>query len=235
MAVAASYGASPGHTPPMSGRLPTAAAPADNTKFITMLLEAGTAIDLATVSIVKERVRREVGKGDGRQQYKALMRCLKEAYTSGPSAQPSQKVPGLGAALLGTSAPTPGDGSAAVGTLTPSGHYRALDGTLHALWRLHAATADGNIQVMAILLANGVAVNRARPDSGARPLVLACLSSSLEAVLMLLQADADPNLANEHEDGMTPLFAACMMGNTNMVPLLVEYGAETSTPLAGKD
>lgn len=68
---------------------------------------------------------------------------------------------------------------------------------------LHVASAKGLIQPISSLLADGCSVNSKHCPEGCTPILLACISGSLEAVRLLLTKGADPTIGNNNNE--TPL------------------------------
>ena len=85
-----------------------------------------------------------------------------------------------------------------------------------------AALADQR-GALYVLVTRGADVNATVAESGNTALMLAANRGRLEAVRMLLQAGADPNL--KAKDGWTALQAAEMIGDDEIVELLRDAGA----------
>ncbi|MEI6558263.1 MAG: ankyrin repeat domain-containing protein [Rhodospirillaceae bacterium] len=88
--------------------------------------------------------------------------------------------------------------------------------------KLSQAIHDGDIAAMKSVLAD-LAVNPNDADEGTTPLIWACQYGSEKFVQLLLEAGADPNLADE--EGETPLHVAAFGGYEECVRLLLFHGA----------
>ena len=88
---------------------------------------------------------------------------------------------------------------------------------------LHQAARHGSVAAFPLLLSNGSDIN-ARSASGWTPLLLALKFRQPEAAVQLLEAGADPDLA-EPDTGVTPLMHAAILGHTGPVDALLSRGA----------
>lgn len=84
------------------------------------------------------------------------------------------------------------------------------------------AIATGNNIKVAAFLANGQDANQPDPG-GLLPLCAAVFGNNPEALDLLLEAGADPNLADS--DGHTPLYHAAKQGRIGMTAQLLIHGA----------
>lgn len=101
---------------------------------------------------------------------------------------------------------------------------KLLAETSQGLSPINAFTSLGKIELVAILLHEGVDINFS-PEGRARPLSHAVVWLGNEDIVeMLLAAGADPNSANGH--GLTALHLAASVGNIRAVKLLVNAGAD---------
>jgi ankyrin repeat protein len=88
---------------------------------------------------------------------------------------------------------------------------------------LQIAAANGNIQIAANFILNGADVNRLN-RAGQSPLAFAARFAHTDIVELLIEWDADVNLAGERYK-LTPLIGAAIGGNTTIGRLLIEAGA----------
>ncbi|MEI6040281.1 MAG: ankyrin repeat domain-containing protein [Candidatus Berkelbacteria bacterium] len=81
------------------------------------------------------------------------------------------------------------------------------------------------------LIAKGCNVN-ARTNEGLSALCFACDKENIESAKLLLHAGANPNIIGlnleKFETAGTPLHLAAMRGNTQLIKLLIEYGANVN-------
>lgn len=94
---------------------------------------------------------------------------------------------------------------------------------------LHHAAGIGDIQLLKLLLSRGVAVD-SESESGT-PLVWAAGHAQKDAVKVLLEHNANPNL--ETEDGITPLLSAVAAGSLACLEQLIEAGAKVNISAGG--
>jgi ankyrin repeat protein len=92
---------------------------------------------------------------------------------------------------------------------------------------IEAAKSQDTAMIRA-LLAKKPDVN-ARGTDGSTALLWLAHRNDAEAAELVLNAGADPNLANEYK--MTPLSQACLNGNPAFVRLLLKNGAKPNTPI----
>jgi ankyrin repeat protein len=98
---------------------------------------------------------------------------------------------------------------------------------------MHAAAANGNLQIMAILFKAGANINQ-RDKVGSTPLDYAAEHSQLEAVKLLL--DMKATVDAENKNGMTALMYAARIGDPEMVRALLAHGASPNkTDYTGRD
>ena len=91
-------------------------------------------------------------------------------------------------------------------------------------WALHRAVTAGNLGRMQVLIAAGADLNAIETDGDFAPLHFAARLGQTSAAKLLLDAGADPNIANSV--GMTPLLVASHFGTASIVKLLIEHGAD---------
>jgi ankyrin repeat protein len=92
---------------------------------------------------------------------------------------------------------------------------------------LSFAVEKGNLKLVEFLLERGAKID-GQGNNGVTPLYYAVANDKLEAARFLLERGADPNklaLRNNLGNLLTPLMAAVIKGNTNMVELLLARGA----------
>src|SRR5689334_8042304 len=68
----------------------------------------------------------------------------------------------------------------------------------------------------------------ARSADGFTPLGLAAYFGQLEIVKLLLQHDADPNIASDNQFKVAPLHSACAVSNYEIAELLLRGGADVN-------
>ncbi|XP_062298935.1 ankyrin repeat domain-containing protein 61-like [Scomber scombrus] len=98
---------------------------------------------------------------------------------------------------------------------------------------LHMAAGILHKDIIASLIRQGADINTGVKHSGNTPLHLAVVAVAMKTrktmeddiscISELLERGAEPDAVNN--DGMTPLHEACSMGNTELVDLLMRYGA----------
>lgn len=88
---------------------------------------------------------------------------------------------------------------------------------------VHAAAFSGDAALLRTLLAHGGDANARNPETGATPLVNALLSPDARQYEVLLEAGADPNLADHNHD--TPLHVAARTNAGGAILKLLEKGA----------
>ena len=90
----------------------------------------------------------------------------------------------------------------------------------------------GNNLVKALSTVKGISIN-ARADDGSTALLIATNRNRYETVKHLLELHADPNISDNI--GWTPLLSAADEGNTDIVLLLLDHGADLNVTMGGKD
>jgi ankyrin repeat protein len=95
--------------------------------------------------------------------------------------------------------------------------------------QLHFAVADGDIERMKILIAEGSNVN-AFDEIGFTPLHHAARSERLEAIDLLLSAGANVNAQDASKAGNTPLGEVAGICSLAVARALVQAGADPSLP-----
>lgn len=95
---------------------------------------------------------------------------------------------------------------------------------------MHAAAARGLVSAIELLVALGADPNVAQHPryGGQTPLHVAVKHNHVKAVDTLLERNADANIADAY--GKTALHDACILGNHNLVRLLLRTGACPSCP-----
>ena len=101
---------------------------------------------------------------------------------------------------------------------------------------LAQAVANNDLERVRMLIQNGEDVNASEDDSAFPPIIEAARSNNAQALQLLLEAGANPNLARE--EGDTALHHAVLYGAVDCVKLLIAAGADIeareisdSTPL----
>ncbi|KAM0936643.1 putative tetratricopeptide-like helical domain superfamily, ankyrin repeat-containing [Dioscorea sansibarensis] len=94
---------------------------------------------------------------------------------------------------------------------------------------LHHAAGIGNIELLNFLLSKGTGVD-SQSDSGT-PLVWAAGHGQQEAVKILLENSANPNI--ETDDGITPLLSSVAAGSLPCLELLIQAGANPNIVAGG--
>jgi uncharacterized protein len=98
---------------------------------------------------------------------------------------------------------------------------------------LHYAAANGNLQIIAILIKAQAHLNPTDP-LGNTPLHLAALQGQTAAAELLVDAGAE--IDPQNRDGMTPLMIAAQHGNLELVRALLAKGANPAkTDYTGRD
>jgi hypothetical protein len=90
-------------------------------------------------------------------------------------------------------------------------------------WATFRAAVTAMAKVIDLLVAAGADVDAITDDGKSTPLILAVTSGARDAVLSVVRAGADVNLA---ADEVTPLMTAAREGDPELVRLLIEAGAE---------
>ena len=93
----------------------------------------------------------------------------------------------------------------------------------NGLTALHRATAQGNKEIVSILLENGVNVDE-KDNRGYTSLMKACWNGRVEILLMLLDKGANINVTNKY--GETAIMKVIERGNMEIIPLLIDHGAD---------
>ncbi|KAH7652308.1 26S proteasome regulatory complex subunit PSMD10 protein [Dioscorea alata] len=94
---------------------------------------------------------------------------------------------------------------------------------------LHHAAGIGNIELLNFLLSKGIGAD-SQSDSGT-PLVWAAGHGQQEAVKILLENSANPNI--ETDDGITPLLSSVAAGSLSCLELLIQAGANPNIVAGG--
>ena len=94
--------------------------------------------------------------------------------------------------------------------------------TIYGQTPLHLAAAHGHWAVMEFLLEHGADPN---PKTGGSALMMATRGGSSKIARLLLDAGADPEVADTHT-GETPLSKAAALGHIPLVSLLLQSGAK---------
>jgi hypothetical protein len=90
---------------------------------------------------------------------------------------------------------------------------------------LQDAAASGDIAMLDTLIADGADVNERLPTDETTALYSAVYAQRIEAVKLLLVHHADPNVGKQ---GITPLSEAAGSGNTQIMTLLLDAGADVN-------
>lgn len=96
---------------------------------------------------------------------------------------------------------------------------------------LYEAVSSGNKEMVQILLQNGACANT-RPINHKPTLSIAVQRGDTEIVKMLLE-QAEPKLEATPSGGHTALYGAVKEGNTDLVRLLIRYGANVNAKPSG--
>ncbi|KAI5669485.1 hypothetical protein M9H77_19338 [Catharanthus roseus] len=94
---------------------------------------------------------------------------------------------------------------------------------------VHHAAGIGNVEMLKLLLPKGVDVDL-QSDAGT-PLVWAAGHGQQDAVKILLENHANPNI--ENEDDITPLLSAVAAGSLPCLELLIQAGAKVNVSAGG--
>ncbi len=99
---------------------------------------------------------------------------------------------------------------------------------------LHKAAAAGNVEIIKLLAASRVNLN---PEMyGLTPLMFAVSGKKTEAVVALLDLEANVNYASKNGNtGQTALYSAIQMGDAEMVKLLLSKGANPNAKTKAGD
>jgi outer membrane protein assembly factor BamB len=92
----------------------------------------------------------------------------------------------------------------------------------------HEAAKKNDIETLRKLLIEGVDVNF-QSKYGVTALTFACDAGNLEAVNILLENNADPNIKDSFYE-VTPFFWAIVQGNYEIIKSMVEHGGDISHP-----
>ncbi|RKD91875.1 acyltransferase family protein [Mangrovibacterium diazotrophicum] len=90
---------------------------------------------------------------------------------------------------------------------------------------IHAAVIGGDLQSVKQLLDQGEDIDKADPEGGSSPLILAAMFGQTEIAGYLIERGANLNFQNN--DGSTPLHTAAFFCRTAIVSDLLEHGADT--------
>lgn len=91
--------------------------------------------------------------------------------------------------------------------------------------RLYVASANGNDNMIELLLSNGADIELCTREGGS-PLYIACQNGHNSTVQLLLRKGADINSCTKN--GASPLYIACQIGRESIVQLLLSNGADTN-------
>ena len=95
---------------------------------------------------------------------------------------------------------------------------------------LHIACQSGNLPVINFLLAHGANPNMLN-EEGLSPFMIAYRSRNMDVISLLLKYEVNLNALSETYNRfqyLTPLMHACLVGDTEMVKILLEHGAEVT-------
>lgn len=119
----------------------------------------------------------------------------------------------------------------AVLTLAPHTSIDTRDASGQTL--LHYAARNGRLPTLRWLLDRGANHSAQATDTGATPLMLAAQSGAVEAVVLLLDAGADPNTKGGHSvHRASALYLAARRGHGGAVRVLLERGARADARLS---
>jgi ankyrin repeat protein/serine/threonine protein kinase len=94
---------------------------------------------------------------------------------------------------------------------------------------MHSAASRGDVEMLRLLLDQGASLNA--PAKAGTPLIWAVRSEHAPAVEFLLQRGAQPN-CHSIDQGLTPLHWAAILGQPELVSLLLKHGASNNLPSA---
>ena len=94
----------------------------------------------------------------------------------------------------------------------------------NAMTPLCAASLNGSLKCVSLLLEAGANKDQGRTDNGATPLFIAAHQGHLEVVRFLVESGASKDQGRT-DNGMTPLFIAAHQGHLEVIRFLVESGA----------
>ncbi|KAG0647594.1 Meiotically up-regulated [Hyphodiscus hymeniophilus] len=97
---------------------------------------------------------------------------------------------------------------------------------------LHAAAASGFPHFVSLLLEKGAMIDTASGRGTA--LQLACRVNSFDSASLLLEKGANPNARSSVALGVPPIMSAMRYGNTELIDLLLKYGADINLPYIGE-
>lgn len=98
---------------------------------------------------------------------------------------------------------------------------------------IHEAAATGNLaEVKKRLAEDQTALNALSPD-GFTALALACFFNQPEVASFLIENGADVNAASQNDMHVSPIHSAVAAGNTNLVKILINHGADINATQAG--
>ena len=94
-----------------------------------------------------------------------------------------------------------------------------------AMTPLCAASLNGSLKCVCLLIEAGANQDQGRTDDGSTPLFIAAAMGHLEVVRFLVESGANKDQGRTDNDGATPLFIAAQNGHLEVVRFLVESGA----------
>ena len=97
----------------------------------------------------------------------------------------------------------------------------------------HLAAENGQAEVLKLLIANGIDVNKTN-GNGFTPLHLAAIRNKAEAAKLLLDAGADPNQPNLLDKKMAAIHYAAVNESLDVAQLLLDHGVSIDAPGAYK-
>lgn len=112
---------------------------------------------------------------------------------------------------------------------SPDGYLDGFDTDKFACTATCVAAANAHAAVLSVLIDNGADVDKGDPAAGITPCHSACTSNCPDAVTLLLEHGADPNLADK--EGWTSLHIAAFRGYTRCMRALAEGARAQGKPL----
>jgi uncharacterized protein len=102
------------------------------------------------------------------------------------------------------------------------------------LKEMFAAACEGDLELLAYHVKNGVDINYAHPEFLSTPLVACILADQEKVAMYLLDQGAKPNLYSEF-DGLRPIQAAIQMEQRQVTSRLIELGVVEPEPIVASN